>query len=127
MAHWLGIAAGELRRRAGRKQVHVAAAANLDQSTIWRFEHGENKGFPSNVDSIVDAYASDLDLDAAEVWALGVELWRQSRRVTPAEVAEETRRRLDEVVRDPAQEKQRSQRDLGEQGHREGRAGGAPG
>src|SRR4051794_41917074 len=38
MLYWLARAAKQSREAAGRKQVHVAAEADKDQSSIYRFE-----------------------------------------------------------------------------------------
>jgi transcriptional regulator with XRE-family HTH domain len=76
MSYWLGVAARELREGAHKKHVHVAATADVDQSTIWRFESGKAKGFPRDLDTIIAAYAKTLDINPSEIWALAVGLWR---------------------------------------------------
>lgn len=78
MAYWLGLVAGHLRHRAGRKMVRVAAAADVTESTISRFEKGRSKGFPHDPDRIVAAYATELDIQPYELWAVALELWREA-------------------------------------------------
>lgn len=56
----------EARVAAGRKQVHIAARLDVDQSTVARFERAG--GWPQNIGSIVTAYAEELDLDQWELW-----------------------------------------------------------
>ena len=74
MSFWLSAAAKDLREKAERKPVHVAAGANLDQSTVWRFEHRGT--FPRDVDALIAAYADDLEIDAIDIWNLALKLWR---------------------------------------------------
>lgn len=87
MLPFLAAAAVELRKAAERKQVHVAASANLDQSTIWRFERGES--WPRDPDSIIGAYADDLGITAGEIWARGLGLWEAASAPTRPEGADD--------------------------------------
>lgn len=78
MIYWLARAARELREGAEppRKQVHVAAALSIDQSTVYRFEQGES--WPRQTDAVVAAYAEDLDIDdAREIWELALRMWKE--------------------------------------------------
>jgi hypothetical protein len=85
MLHWVARAAKRLRERAGRKQVHVAAALDRDQSTIYRFEQnglpdGPFFGWPGETDAYLAAYAEDLGIaDVKDIWALALEMWREGR------------------------------------------------
>jgi hypothetical protein len=81
MSYWLAAAARELREQADRKQVHVAAGADVDQSTVWRFEHSGT--FPRNVDSLIAAYAEDLSMSPIEIWAKALEMWREANGSEP--------------------------------------------
>lgn len=54
------------RNDVGRKQVHIAARMDIDQSTIARFERAG--GWPRNVGSVVSAYAEELGLDQWDLW-----------------------------------------------------------
>lgn len=76
MVYWLAQAAKELREAAGRKQVHIAASMSKDQSTVYRFEQGGT--VPRDLDIFVAAYADDLDVRPSEIWARGLQLWRES-------------------------------------------------
>jgi hypothetical protein len=79
LIYWLKRAAQELREDHERKQVHIAAAMDADQSTIWRFEH--DPGWPKNPDLTVAAYAEDLDITPIELWERALALWRKSGEV----------------------------------------------
>lgn len=74
MLFWLARAAKELREAADRKQVHIAASIDKDQSTIYRFEQA--RAWPRQADLIVAGYADDLDIDDARtIWRRALELW----------------------------------------------------
>lgn len=76
MSYWLARAAKAAREAADRKQVHVAASANKDQSSIYRFEQG--KSWPQDTDLLVAAYADDLDIDPIDLWQAALDMWRES-------------------------------------------------
>lgn len=76
MLYWLARAAQRAREERGRKPVHIAASASVDQSTITRFEKG--RAWPDKIEEIVNAYAADLEIPAVEIWAAAVDLWRLS-------------------------------------------------
>lgn len=75
MLPFLATAARRAREQAGRLQVHIAAEAHVTETTIARFE--ARRGWPRDPDRIVNAYARDLDLNAADLWREAVELWQQ--------------------------------------------------
>lgn len=81
MLLWLARAAVAAREAAGRKQVHIAASANRDQSSIFRFEQAAKAkgGWPRDADRIVSAYADDLDIDPIDLWKHALALWEQDR------------------------------------------------
>jgi hypothetical protein len=85
MLHWLARAAKRLREHAGRKQVHIAAALDRDQSTIYRFEQngmpdGPFFGWPGEGRRYIAAYADDLGIkDPQAIWLLALEMWREGR------------------------------------------------
>ena len=85
MMYFLRQAARELREARDRKQVHIAAGGDVDQSTVNRFERGESQ--PRDLDKLVEAYADDFDMDALDIWAHAIELWRSSR-LSDAEAVE---------------------------------------
>jgi hypothetical protein len=88
MAHWLAVAATELRESKGRKHVHIAAGANVDQSTVWRFEREES--FPRDMDALVAAYADDLDVRPIDIWRRALGLWSEATLSDRAAVEAET-------------------------------------
>lgn len=73
MLTYLAAACREARQVADRLQVHVAAEAGVSESTIWKFE--ARQGWPRDVDRILNAYASDLELKERDLWARALELW----------------------------------------------------
>lgn len=75
MLFWLTRAARDARIAAGRLQVHVAASANVNQSTIDRFEKGG--AWPRDTDRFVNAYADDLDIEPVQLWDEALRLWRE--------------------------------------------------
>lgn len=77
MLYWLAEAAKEARTAISRKQVHVAASADTDQSTVARFE--KRIAWPRDPDRIVKAYADDLDFDSLDLWEQAVRMWREDR------------------------------------------------
>jgi hypothetical protein len=76
MIYWLARAAKEERLKRGRKQVHIAATIDKDQSTVNRFEQGEH--WPRDVDELLAGYAEDLDINAQDLWAKALKMWRES-------------------------------------------------
>lgn len=77
MLFWLARAARQARATAGRLQVHVAASASVNQSTIDRFEKG--LAWPRNPDRVLKAYAEDLDVDSIDLWDAALRMWRDDR------------------------------------------------
>lgn len=78
MLIWLARAAVQAREGAQRKQVHVAASADRDQSSIYRFEQnakGDGK-WPRDTDRIVAAYADDLEMRPIDLWQTALDMWR---------------------------------------------------
>lgn len=73
MLYWIARTCREARIAARRKQVHIGASADMDQSTINRFEKGI--AWPRNPDLLVDAYAHDLDVPAHVLWRRALEAW----------------------------------------------------
>jgi len=73
MIYWLAQVAGEAREEADIKHVRIAAALNVDQSTISRFEKGE--AWPRDADAVIQAYAEELEIDPRVLWRKGLERW----------------------------------------------------
>lgn len=64
------------REDAGVKQVHIASQADVDQSTLARFERAAGwPRNPHNVGVIVTAYAEYLGRDARELLKEAVDAW----------------------------------------------------
>ncbi len=89
MAFWLARAAKSAREAAGRKQVHVAASANKDQSTIYRFEQGT--AWPQDTDLLIAAYADDLEIDPQDIWQMALDMWKESGSSASVSELEERR------------------------------------
>lgn len=81
MLYWLSKVAREQREAGERKQVHVAASANVDQSTIWRFEQGTS--WTRDIDATIAAYADDLGMTPIEIWTHAVNLWHADDATEP--------------------------------------------
>lgn len=76
MMYFLAHAAREARTEAGRKQVHVAAEIDRDQSVITNFEKGKTQ--PRELDRIIAGYASDLEIPEYQLWERALTLWREN-------------------------------------------------
>lgn len=97
MAYWLGRAAHELRSDTDVLMVDIASAARMSEGSVSRFEQGKNKGFPNEADKIVEAYARELDLDAAAVWDFAMDMWQRNRKGIKTE-PDDVRRLVAEIV-----------------------------
>lgn len=73
MLVYLGAAAREARKRAGRKQIHVAVRLDVSEHTIQNFEHGRN--WPRNPDATIRAYADEADVDPLAIWQEALRQW----------------------------------------------------
>lgn len=73
MIFWLARVAAEARSEADLKHVRIAAALDMDQSTISRFERGE--AWPRDADTVIRAYAEELGIDERELWRRALERW----------------------------------------------------
>jgi hypothetical protein len=76
MLDWLPKAAREMREDAGRRTVHIAAPADLDVSTVNRFENGLT--IPQHLDKLIAAYASEIEIEPIEIWQYALALWENS-------------------------------------------------
>jgi hypothetical protein len=97
MLPWLAQAAKALRRAGGRKTVNIGSSLGMSESTISRFENA--KGWPERPDQMVAAYADDLDVDAIDIWARALELWRAATVDDRTAVEEETEERAQQSER----------------------------
>lgn len=73
---WLAGVLADAREDAQKRQVHVAAAADMDQSAITRFEHGQS--WPRNPDRLVQAYADCVGVDAHVLWRRAIDRWDEA-------------------------------------------------
>lgn len=64
--HWLGLVMREHREAQGYRTSKVAGLCNLSDSTIGRFESGQQ--WPAHVDQVLAAYAKALDEPDARVF-----------------------------------------------------------
>lgn len=109
MLYWLARAAKDAREAAGRKQVHVGAEVNRDQSAIYRFEQAN--AWPRNPDLILAGYAQDLDISPLDLWQRALDMWRDSGEVaTVAEISARHSRTLATAHEDAERAEQRSGR-----------------
>jgi hypothetical protein len=81
MLFWLARTCREARLMARRKQVHIGASADVDQSTVNRFEKAI--AWPRNPDRLVAAYADDLDVPPQALWRLALEAWEAAQAEDP--------------------------------------------
>lgn len=107
MIFWLARVAGEARIEADVKHVRIAAALDMDQSTISRFERGE--AWPRDADAIIRAYAEELGLDERELWRRGLERWMAAESPS-AERAGRAAQAAAEATRDRPRSPRRSTR-----------------
>jgi transcriptional regulator with XRE-family HTH domain len=66
MLPYLAIAAREARTARDRTVTHIAAAADVGEVTIRRFERGQT--WPRELDRILDAYAAEIGLGRFDLW-----------------------------------------------------------
>jgi lambda repressor-like predicted transcriptional regulator len=74
---WLARTARELRQARGLKLLDIATRAGVAENTVHRFERWP--GWRRDTDLIVAAYAHELGVEPAEVWAAALDSWRSSR------------------------------------------------
>jgi transcriptional regulator with XRE-family HTH domain len=68
----IGQAARAARTERGLKLVRVAAAANLSEATLGRFERGET--WPQSIDAVLAAYESELGLEPRAILRRAAEM-----------------------------------------------------
>lgn len=105
MMYFLAHAAREARTEAGRKQVHVAAEIDRDQSVITNFEKGKTQ--PRELDRIIAGYASDLEIPEYQLWQRALEMWQAAQADDPLSQAVEA---ADDLARAPAAPGQKHRR-----------------
>src|SRR4029453_10287132 len=89
---WLGRACRLAREERGVVQVKIAAAIEVNQATIARFEDGI--AWPRRPEEVLMAYASELDVDVRLLWLHAFVLWLEQEPVLDAESQEQIRAAL---------------------------------
>ena len=74
---WLGRACRQAREDRGVVQVKIAAAIEVNQATIARFEDGS--AWPRRPERVLMAYATELDLDMRLLWVQALVMWFEAR------------------------------------------------
>jgi transcriptional regulator with XRE-family HTH domain len=89
---WLGRACRQARENQKVKQVKIAAAIEVNQATIARFEDGT--AWPRRPEEVLIAYASELDMDVRLLWLHAFVLWLEHDPVLDKESQEQSRAAL---------------------------------
>ena len=89
---WLGRACREAREDKNVVQVKIAAAIEVNQATIARFEDGS--AWPRRPEEVLMAYASELDMDVRLFWLHAFVLWLENDPVLDKESQEQIRAAL---------------------------------
>jgi hypothetical protein len=76
---WLGRACRQAREDRKVVQVKIAAAIEVNQATIARFEEGI--AWPRQPEGVLMAYASELDIDVRLLWLHAFVLWLEHEPV----------------------------------------------
>ena len=76
----------------GVVQVKIAAAIEVNQATIARFEDGT--AWPRHPEEVLMAYASELDMDVRLLWLHAFVLWLEHEPVLDTESQEQIRAAL---------------------------------
>ena len=77
---------------AGVKQVKIAAAIEVNQATIARFEEGT--AWPRQPEEVLLAYASELYMDVRLLWLHAFVLWIENEPVLDSDSKEQIRAAL---------------------------------
>jgi transcriptional regulator with XRE-family HTH domain len=86
---WLGRACRQAREERGVVQVKIAAAIEVNQATIARFEDGS--AWPRRPEEVLMAYASELDIDMRLLWVNALILWFENEPVLDEDSQEQIR------------------------------------
>jgi predicted transcriptional regulator len=86
---WLGRACRLAREERGVVQVKIAAAIEVNQATIARFEDGS--AWPRKPEEVLMAYASELDIDMRLLWVQALVMWFEHEPVLDADSQERIR------------------------------------
>ena len=86
---WLGRACRQAREERNVVQVRIAAAIEVNQATIARFEDGT--AWPRQPEELLMAYASELNMDVRLLWLHAFVLWLEHDPVLDQESQEQIR------------------------------------
>jgi predicted transcriptional regulator len=89
---WLGRACRQARENMNVKQVKIAAAIEVNQATIARFEEGI--AWPRQPEQVLMAYASELFMDVRLLWLHAFVLWIENEPVLDKQSQDEIRAAL---------------------------------
>jgi DNA-binding XRE family transcriptional regulator len=89
---WLGRACRQAREERKIVQVKIAAAIEVNQATIARFEDGV--AWPKRPEELLMAYASELNIDVRMLWVHAFVLWLENEPVLHEESKEGIRSAL---------------------------------
>jgi len=92
---WLGRACRQAREERNVVQVRIAAAIEVNQATVARFEDGIS--WPRRPEEVLMAYAKELDIDVRLLWLHAFVLWLENEPVLDSEAQEEIRAALRRV------------------------------
>ena len=92
---WLGRACRQAREERGVVQVRIAAAIEVNQATIARFEEGS--AWPRHPEEVLMAYASELEMDVRLLWLHAFVLWLEHEPVLDKESQERIRGALNRL------------------------------
>jgi DNA-binding XRE family transcriptional regulator len=93
---WLGRACRQAREERKIVQVKIAAAIEVNQATIARFEDGV--AWPKRPEELLMAYASELKIDVRMLWIHAFVLWLENEPVLHQESQDAIRAALKRVV-----------------------------
>lgn len=75
---WLAAAARELREQSNARLEHVAAAADEGVHVVRRFEKGDTKTIPRNLDRLIAGYAQVAGVDnPRDIFEMALRMWRE--------------------------------------------------
>ena len=80
---WLGRACRDAREESNVVQVKIAAAIEVNQATIARFEDGA--AWPRSPEVVLMAYADELNMDVRLLWLHAFVLWLEHEPVLDSE------------------------------------------
>ena len=92
---WLGRACRQAREDRGVVQVRIAAAIEVNQATIARFEDGS--AWPRRPEQVLMAYATELEIDMRLLWVQALVMWFEAEPVLDAESQERIRAALERL------------------------------